>query len=414
VTKPQSPSVERGPCAEPGATSVEPAIADVANFDHHDPAQVAERMPRLEAMLKTGCPINHNVRHGGFHSVARYHDLQAVVMDPETFSSRIVSVPMESFGNGTVIMPPIQLDPPEHMEFRKLMLPSFTPRSVAKWETMVREIATELIDDLVDRSCCDAAEAYTRHIPTALMAKMLGVAPEDKELFLSLEHRIVETGGVDPEDAFAAALELAQYLAATIERHKLEPADDLIGLMLDAEVDGDRLDIAGITAASFLIVIAGIDTTYSVIGSALWHLAQHPEDRHRLLAEPELMPVAVEEFLRFYAPAVLGRVVTKDTDYCGVKLAKDDLMLVCYPAANRDPEVFEDADKFIIDRAHNRHFAFGVGPHRCLGSSVARMEVRVALEEWLRRIPDFELDGPDPVSWATGPVWGPRELRLKW
>jgi len=401
VTKPDSPSVELG-------------VDDVANFDHHDPAQVAERIPRLEAMLKTGCPINHNVRHGGFHSVARYHDLQAVAMDQETFSSRIVSVPIDAFGNGTVIMPPIQLDPPEHMEFRKLMLPSFTPRSVAKWETMVREIAIGLVDGLVDRGSCDAAEAFTRHVPTTLMAKMLGVAPEDEELFLSLLRRIVEDGGKDPEDALAAALELGQYLVAAIERHKLEPADDLIGLMLDAEVDGDRLDLEGITAASFLIVVAGIDTTYSVIGSALWHLAQNPEDRRRLIAEPDLMPVAVEEFLRFYAPAVLGRVVTKDTDYRGVKLAKDDLMLVCFPAANRDPEVFEDADKFIIDRPHNRHFAFGVGPHRCLGSSVARMEVRVALEEWLRRIPDFELDGPDPVSWATGPIWGPRELRLKW
>ncbi|EHB59260.1 Linalool 8-monooxygenase [Mycolicibacterium rhodesiae JS60] len=386
----------------------------MSNFDHHDPDQVDERHPRLEAMLKTGCPINHNVRHGGFHSVARYRDLQDVVMNTKLFSSRIVSVPIDAFGNGTVIMPPIQLDPPAHGQFRKLMLPSFTPRSVAQWEAMVRENARSLVDGLVERGSCDAAEAFTRHIPTALMARMLGVAPEDEALFLSLLRRIVEDGGKDPEDAFAAALELGQYLVEAIERHKLEPADDLIGLMLDAEVDGDRLDLEGITAAAFLIVVAGIDTTYSVIGSALWHLAQNPEDRHRLITQPELMPVAVEEFLRFYAPAVLGRVVTEDTEYKGTKMVKDDLMLLCFPAANRDPEVFPDADKFIIDRPNNRHFAFGLGAHRCIGQSVARMEVRVALEEWLRRIPDFELDGLTPVSWATGPIWGPRELHLKW
>ena len=159
-----------------------------------------------------------------------------------------------------------------------------------------------------------------------------------------------------------------------------------------------------------LIMIAGIDTTWSSIGTSLWHLATHPDDAARLVAEPGLMPVAVEELLRAYSPVTMARRVRNDTEFGGCPMREGDKLLMNFPAANRDPEVFERAEEVVLDRAINRHVAFGVGIHRCAGSNLARMELTVALEEWLRRIPTFRLAEGAEVTWAGGQVRGPRVL----
>jgi hypothetical protein len=161
-----------------------------------------------------------------------------------------------------------------------------------------------------------------------------------------------------------------------------------------------------------LLLIAGIDTTWSAIGASLWHLAKHPGDRRRLVAEPGLLPAAVEEFLRVYAPVTMARLVKRDMCWRGADMKTDDWILLSYPAANRDPAQFERAGEIIIDRQVNRHAAFGLGVHRCLGSHLARMELRVSLRAWLDRIPDFSLADPAAVSWASGQVRGPRSLPL--
>jgi len=161
-----------------------------------------------------------------------------------------------------------------------------------------------------------------------------------------------------------------------------------------------------------LILVAGIDTTWSAIGSSLWHLATHPDDLARLVNEPELMPVAVEEFLRFYAPVTMARLVKEDYDFHGCPMKKDDWILLGFPAANRDPEVFDRADEFIIDREVNRHAAFGLGIHRCVGSNLARLELRVAIETFIARYPKFTLADPSAVTWAPGQVRGPRDLPI--
>ena len=162
-----------------------------------------------------------------------------------------------------------------------------------------------------------------------------------------------------------------------------------------------------------LLMVAGIDTTWSAIGASLWHLATHPEDRRRLVAEPELMPTAVEEFLRAYAPVTMARMVAQDFEFEGCPMREGDWLLLPFPAANRDPEAFPDADRVVIDRAENRHAAFGLGIHRCLGSNLARMELTVALEEWLHRYPDFELSDPQAVTWSAGQVRGPRAIPVR-
>jgi hypothetical protein len=162
-----------------------------------------------------------------------------------------------------------------------------------------------------------------------------------------------------------------------------------------------------------LLLIAGIDTTWSAIGSSMWHLATPPEDRRRLVAEPELLPTAIEEFLRAYSPVTMARVLDQDVEYKGCPMHAGDRVLMNFPAANRDPAVFADPDEVIIDRQHNRHVAFGAGIHRCAGSNLARMELRVAIEEWLARIPEFELEDPALVTWAGGQVRGPRNIPVR-
>lgn len=165
--------------------------------------------------------------------------------------------------------------------------------------------------------------------------------------------------------------------------------------------------ILGIAA---LVLIAGVDTTWSAIGSSLWHLATHPEDQKRLVAEPELMPTAVEELLRAYSPVTMARLVVQDVEFGGCPMKEGDKVLMNFPAANRDPEAFESPDEVVLDRAHNRHVAFGSGIHRCAGSNLARMELQVALEEWLERIPVFALEEGKDIAWAGGQVRGPRIL----
>jgi cytochrome P450 len=187
----------------------------------------------------------------------------------------------------------------------------------------------------------------------------------------------------------------------------------LTTFLLEAEIDATKLQPDHVRGTMVLLMIAGIDTTWSAIGASLWHLAQHPGDRKRLATEPELMGTAVEEFLRAYAPVTMARLVAKDFEFRGCPMKAGDWLLLPFPAANRDPEMFPLADQVILDRVENRHAAFGLGIHRCLGSNLARMELRVALEEWMKRYPDFELTDPAQVMWSAGQVRGPRTVPVR-
>jgi cytochrome P450 len=202
-------------------------------------------------------------------------------------------------------------------------------------------------------------------------------------------------------------------LRAQIEDHIENPRDDLTSFLLNAEMNGEPLNEEHVGGSIALLLIAGIDTTWSAIGASLWHLAKTPSDRERLVHEPELMPFAIEELLRAYAPVTMARLVKEDFEFNGCPMKKDDWVLLPFPAANRDPEFFEDADQVILDRKENRHAAFGLGIHRCAGSNLARMELRVALEVWLERFPVFSLADPDAVTWSGGQVRGPRVLPLR-
>jgi cytochrome P450 len=206
---------------------------------------------------------------------------------------------------------------------------------------------------------------------------------------------------------------LFDYILDQIHDHLARPREDLTTFLIDAELYGRKLEADHVAGTMVLLLIAGIDTSWSAIGASLWHLARNPADRERLVAEPGLLPTAMEEFLRAYAPVTMARLVKNDMNWNGADMKAEDWILLSFPAANRDPAQFDRAGEVIIDREVNRHAAFGLGIHRCLGSHLARMELRVALEVWLERLPEFSLADPDAVTWSTGQIRGPRNLPLR-
>ncbi len=274
---------------------------------------------------------------------------------------------------------------------------------------MTRDLCRRHIDGFLAAGQADAAVDYAQQIPVRVVAHILGVPESLSDTFTGWVRDMLEFAD-DPERNLRGQEGFGTYLIAELERRKAEPGDDLISELLGTTHEGEPLADRLVLGIVALIMIAGIDTTWSSIGTSLWHLATHPDDAARLVAEPGLMPVAVEELLRAYSPVTMARRVRNDTEFGGCPMREGDKLLMNFPAANRDPEVFERADEVVLDRAINRHVAFGAGIHRCAGSNLARMELTVALEEWLRRIPTFRLAEGADVTWAGGQVRGPRVL----
>jgi cytochrome P450 len=343
--------------------------------------------------------------------------VSSVANDTEHFTSRSVVVSHNKFPPNAVApvggAPPITSDPPFHQIARRLILPAFAPGPINAMEPQVRALCTKHLDSLVGRDEIDAGADYAQFISPGVIATMLGFPEDDEDLFRDFVHLVLDLVDLSPEVRGPMFMPMAEYFDAQINDHLANPRDDFTSYLLNVEIGGEKLAPEHVRGTMVLTLVAGIDTTWSAIGSAIWHLAQHPADLARLVNEPELMGVAVEEFLRFYAPVTMARMVKEDMDFYGCPMKKDDWVLLGFPAANRDPEAFEDADKFIIDRALNRHAAFGLGIHRCVGSNLARMELRVAIEEFIARYPRFELSDPDAVTWAPGQVRGPRAIPLR-
>jgi cytochrome P450 len=395
-------------------------VADWAtDFDHTDPGWVADPFPIWDE-LRTRCPVAHSDRYGGTWMPVRHEDVAAVAYDTEHFTSRSVVVSELRPGPDDLpapigLAPPITSDPPFHAMARRLLLPAFSPKRIAALEPFTRELCVELLDAVGDRSELDAAVDYAQHIPLRVIVRMLGFPQEDADIFRRFIRMVLEDVDQSLEERQATVDdgELDEYMDARIAEHQANPQDDLTSFLLEAELDGSKLVPEHVRGTMVLLMIAGIDTTWSAIGASLWHLARNPADRRRLATEPDLMSTAVEELLRAYAPVTMARLVARDFEFQGRPMREGDWLLLPFPAANRDPEFFPDADEVQLDRAENRHAAFGLGIHRCIGSNLARMELRVALEEWMRRYPDFELTDPSEVTWSAGQVRGPRTLPVR-
>jgi cytochrome P450 len=386
-----------------------------ADFSHLDPEWTADPYP-IQDDLRQRCPIAHTRRFGGAWLPTRYDDIAAIAYDTENFSSRSIIAtnfrppPDLAPAGGS---PPITSDPPFHRDARKLLLPAFTKAAISKQEATMTELCHSLIDAFQGQDVVDAARDYAQHIPMRVIAGILGFPPEDAPQFREFVENTLEGINLPPEQRVTRMSALFYYLLAQVQDHLSNPRDDLTTYLINAELDGRQLDPSHIVGTMALLLIAGIDTSWSAIGSSLWHLAKTPDDRRRVVADPTLLTTAIEEFLRAYAPVTMARLVKQDMDWRGASMKAEDWVLLSYPAANRDPAQFDRADEIVIDREVNRHAAFGLGIHRCLGSHLARMELRVALGTWLKRIPEFTLADPAAVTWAVGQVRGPRALPLR-
>jgi cytochrome P450 len=386
------------------------------DFDHADPAY-NENIHEIWLSMRGKCPMAHTNRYGGVWLPLTYEMIRAIAYDTDHFSSDgiIVSSDKPIVPRPVGAAPPITSDPPFHAQARKLLLPPFSSKKIALLENNIRQLCVHLLDDLDLKKggvTFDASNQYARHIPLNIIVKILGLPEQDSSLLFSFIKDITEDVNLTPEQLMKNRNQLDDYLDIQIEDHRQNPRDDLISYLVNITLDGNPLDEQHIRGAIGLMFIAGVDTTWSMIGSSIWHLATHPDDLKKLLQFPELIDSAVEEFLRAYAPVTMARLVTEDFEFFGHQLEKDEWVLVPYPAANRDPAVFENADSVQLDRKINRHATFGLGIHRCIGSNLARLELKIAIEEFIKRFPAFTLAKPSEVKWSSGQIRGPRKLDI--
>lgn len=352
---------------------------------HEDPYPTYKR-------LRDEAPAYHNAERN-FWALSRYQDVNHALHDWQTYSS-VGGVALEGSGKAPPMI--IAMDPPRQTKLRKIISAAFTPRRIALLEPRVREMTREYLDPLVERGSFDFIQDFSAKLPMDVISAMLGVPREDQAMLRNwsdaLLHREPGQSAVTPAGVEGAG-NLVRYFAQDLGRRKRNPSDDLISALIAAEVEGERLSDEEIFGFCFLLVIAGNETTTKMLGNAVHLLARHPDQRALLVREPQRIADAVEEVLRFDTSThMLARVLTRDISLHGSSLTKGERVLLLIGSGNRDERVFERADQFDITRPSQQNLSFGFGTHVCLGASLARLEGRVALEEILARMPNYEID----------------------
>jgi cytochrome P450 family 142 subfamily A polypeptide 1 len=365
----------------------------------------------LDGMFYVGQPLEHYrwMREhapvyfdasSGLWAIARHDDVMRVSKTPELFcssrSSRPDAPPLPSM---------INMDDPQHKLRRALVNKGFTKRRVEDHEDKIRGIVTDLIDAVCEKGRCDFVRDIAAPLPMIIIGDLLGVAPEDRDRLLrwSEEMLAASTATAAPalaERAAKAGLEYVQYAQRVIaDRRSRAQEDDLMSVLVHAEIDGEKLDDEALVHESLLILVGGDETTRHVITEGMEALIRNPGERAKLVRDPAKIPVAVEEMLRWVSPIKnMNRTATRDTELRGQKIREGDKLVLLYQSANRDEEVFDAPDVFDVERWPNDHVAFGgYGTHFCLGASLARLELRVMFEEALRRLPDLELESDEPL-----------------
>ncbi|HLS99588.1 MAG TPA: cytochrome P450 [Porticoccaceae bacterium] len=347
--------------------------------------------------------------NGGHWVVTRGAILNDVLTNPEVFSSRVAIVPVER----QMATPPfpISLDPPEHTKYRAVLNGAFSPRVVTPLGEQAGILTRQLIDGFYARGGCEFMEEVSRILPISIFMRMVGVPDSDREMLLELVDEMIRPTQVDSN---AANLGLTDYARRTVRERRANPGEDLLSRLCQAEVDGEKLSEDQLTGMTILLLLGGLDTVASVLGFTMNHLARHPDRRRELANNPDLIPRAVEELLRRFPVSSLGRIVTRDTEFHGVQLKKDDMVITPTMAHGMDDREFADPTAVDFHRKVVFHGTFGNGPHRCLGSMLARVELRAFLQEWLARIPDFRVEPGAELVVDTGMVVALHRLPLAW
>ena len=372
----------------------------MSDFAPDDPAFYLGDPHAVFGRLRREDPLPWYPGSGGAWCVLKHADVMTVSRDPQRFTStRGVQIGMNAEARPAFVPPTIlEMDPPQHNQHRKLVIAAFTPRAAKGQETMVRQIARECLDAIEAGSVTDLVEGLAVPLPMYVIAEMLGVPRSDRPRFKQWSDSMIEAGGGRRSAATDAMLgEMLAYFASVLAERRRAPKDDLVSKLAFAEIEGDQLTDPEILMFCITLLAAGNETTRNLISGGSLLLMREPEQKQRLLAEPALLPNAIEEMLRWWTPVQsFIRTATRDTEMRGKQIAEGDVLLLLYASANRDEDVWGgDADRFDIgrDHAHLRHLAFGFGEHLCLGAPLARLEARVLFEELLARFPHFELAG---------------------
>jgi cytochrome P450 len=365
--------------------------AAAVKLDPNSPEFIRDPYPTYRE-LRDRCPVAHSDQFGGFWMLSRYRDVREAARDPQLFSSS-QGVTLPPVGNPMPFLP-IELDPPEHSKYRKTMQTWFSVRAIEKLEPTVREIVSGLIDDIEPDGRADLTEALAGPLPPIVIALLLGLPREDWPRFRELAETMVTAAEVeDQERGAVAGMELLAYLGAEIEARREAPKDDMLTKMIGIEIDGEPIPSDAVLGLAFFLLMAGHETTVGGLSMMLMHVAKNPEVKQRLIDEPALIEKAVEEVLRLEPPIqTIARTVSHDVCVHGVDLAEGQKVVLAWGSANRDPSIFDHPDEFVVDRPRNPHIAFGDGIHRCLGAALARLEMRITLEEVLRRIPGYRIN----------------------
>ncbi|HEY6474676.1 MAG TPA: cytochrome P450 [Acidimicrobiales bacterium] len=340
--------------------------------------------------------------------LTKKEDIMVALRQPDVFSSNMDAVDLKNKRP----MIPLQIDPPDHKKYRKLLDPIFAPRKMAAMDEEVSALVNQLIDKFIDRGEVDFAKEFSVPFPSEVFITLLGLPLEELPTFIKMKDGIIrpdhETGKLyGSKEASDYQQKVADsvydYFNMVLDQREVERRDDLLSMFLDAEVEGDSLTREDILDICFLFLIAGLDTVTATLDCMFSFLAQNPEHRRQLVADPSLIPNAIEEMLRWETPVMgIARVAVQDTELSGCPVHAGDQVMVMIGSANCDEDEFPDGDLVRFDRDVNPHIAFGGGIHRCLGSHLARMELRVALREWHKRIPDYEIEEGHTLVYTPG------------
>ncbi|EME50629.1 Cytochrome P450 [Rhodococcus ruber BKS 20-38] len=392
----------------------------MVDFDIYDPtlAYPVDTVQEKVAELAACGPVVYSTAHGGHWIVTRYKEVHEVLRNPETFSSYPNN--LVNAGDGKFL--PLELDPPEHTAYRVALQPLFSPNRMKALTEQIRAVVNELIDGFAGDGEAEFISAFAHELPTRVFLALMDWPLEDAPMFTeATDIALMGKPGASEEESAQARAEAAQqmfgYFQKIVDERRADPGDDVTSTLIHTEIelaDGKRLlTDEELTRMFFLLLIAGLHTVQGSLAWAIIHLVNRPDQRAALIADDGLIPTAVEEILRIEAAVVMGRRATRDVELGGVRIKEGDQLIVMLCSANRDADEFEDPDTLDLERTPNRHLSFGAGPHRCLGSHLARLELSIALEELHRRVPDYELVESDPPVLHATQVRGCLRLPIK-
>jgi cytochrome P450 len=363
----------------------------------------------LELRASNNSPIVWTPRNGGHWVALRGALIGEVMSDAERFSSRVNTVPRRDPGESRFL--PISLDPPEHGRYRAILNPVVTPRAVRDQENRIRVLIADLIDGFREVGSCELMAEFAKQVPAAVILGMADLPVADAPLLITIVDELVRQK--DPIEVLAATEAFVNYFRPVIEARRGHPGTDVISAIVNGKIDGVPISDEDGLGLVIQFVGAGLDTTAALLGFAIFYLARNPEQRQLLLDNPSLIARASAEMVRRFPLATVGRVVQYDLDFCGVQLKQDDIVIAPTPLLNFDEALFPDPLNVDFERPPIRHHTFGQGQHHCPGDNLARAEFRIALEEWLKRIPQFELD-TEAVTFKNGIVATLHALPLRW